>query len=65
MYHEEDQRLWVSGTDEPASDRDVAEDEVDQGKAGAEQCVFLVLDDLGFEHDVLSVCTLLSSCRIL
>jgi hypothetical protein len=59
MHHEEDPRLWLLGTDEPASDSHAAEDEVDQGEAGFEQCVFLVFDDLGVEHDVFFVCTLL------
>jgi len=37
---------------------------MDQREACAEQRVFLVLDDLGLEHDVLIVCTLLNDCTI-
>jgi hypothetical protein len=36
MHHEEDQGLWILGADEPAPNCDVAEDEVDQGQAGAQ-----------------------------
>ena len=55
MYHQKDSRLWIHRTDEPVADRDAAKDEVDQGKAGAEQCMFLVLNDLGVKHVVLYV----------
>jgi hypothetical protein len=62
VHHQEDSGLWIPGADEPAPNRYVAENEVGQGKAGAEQRVFLVLDDLRAEHDVLAVCTLLTGC---
>ena len=60
MHHEEDQRIRVSRSDEPASDCDVAANEMDQGEASAKQRLFLVFDDPGLEHDVLIVCTVLN-----
>ena len=59
MHHEENQGIWVPVSDEPTSYRDAAAHKVGKGKEGAEQCVFLVLDDIGAEHDVLVVCSLL------
>lgn len=59
MHHEEDQGLRLPVPDVPITHRDVAAHEMDQGQEGAEQCLFLVLDDLGTEHDVLVIRPLL------
>lgn len=59
MYYKEDPRIRFPSPDEPVAHRHDAAYQVGQGKEGPQQCVFLVLDDSGVEHDVLVVCSLL------
>lgn len=62
MYHQEDSRIWILGTNEPASNRDATENKVGEREEDFEQCMLLVLNDLRLEHDLLFVCAVLRHC---
>jgi hypothetical protein len=59
MYHKENPRIWVSGSDEPTPYCDDSTNKMGEGEEGLEQCLLLVLNDLGSEHDLFSVCSML------
>ncbi len=56
MHHEENTWIWISGSNEPASNCHATTDEVGEGEARPQQCLFLVLNDPRFEHDLFLIC---------